>query len=63
MRWAAEEYLPFWADGASDEETIWKSFIAHIGTLKEFTLFHYGVFDLQTLRRMQKRYGGDSSGV
>ncbi len=55
------EYHPFWADRPSDEEAIWKSFMAHIGTLKDFTLFHYGVFDLQTLRRMHKRYGGESS--
>ena len=56
-----QEYHSFWADRPSDEETIWKSFMAHIGTLNDFTLFHYGVFDMQTLKRMYKRYGGDSS--
>ena len=56
-----QEYHPFWADDSTAELGIWKSFLAFIEELGDFTLFHYGAFDLQVLRRLEKTYGGDVS--
>ena len=55
---SANRYHPLWADAECDEETIWNSFLHIVDALDDFTLFHYGSFDVQALKRMHRRYGG-----
>jgi len=48
----------FWADDSSQEETIWRQFLAIIATLERPQLLHYGRYETVFLRRMKSRYGG-----
>ena len=58
---SANRYHPLWADAECDEETIWNPFLRIVDALDDFTLFHYGSFDVQALKRMHRRYGGGRS--
>jgi predicted RecB family nuclease len=50
----------YWADREADEGTIWAAFLRAFGELgDDFTMFHYGSYELQFLKRMEERYGGD----
>lgn len=53
-----KDYLPRWADNKEHEAAIWHSFLDTIGALNDFTIFHYGNYDRQALKQLQKRYGG-----
>src|SRR5262249_11233151 len=51
--------LAFWADGEEDEAAIWAEFLAAVGPIEDFALFHYGIYDPPFLDRMEARHGGD----
>jgi predicted RecB family nuclease len=52
-------HLCFWADGEAEEASIWASFLAAVGAIEEFVLFHYGSYESYFLDRMEARHGGD----
>jgi hypothetical protein len=54
-------YHHFWADNRIDESRIWKSFLATISKIGDFTLFHYGSFESKYFQRMYRLYGGNST--
>jgi predicted RecB family nuclease len=56
---AARQEHSFWADWQQDESRIWESFLRTVGSIGEFTLFHYGSYEAHFFRRMGKLYGGD----
>ena len=47
----------WWADTKADEGTIWRSFLAAIDEIENFTLFHYGSYESKYFHRMQGLYG------
>jgi predicted RecB family nuclease len=51
--------LGFWADREADEAAIWAAFLAVVGPIEDFVLFHYGSYETHFLDRMGARYGGD----
>ena len=46
-----------WADGAADEERIWRSFLNILAGVDRPVLIHYGSFETTFLRKMCERYG------
>jgi predicted RecB family nuclease len=51
--------LGLWAESAVDEAAIWTAFLAAVGSIEDFVLFHYGSYELHFLERMEVRHGGD----
>ncbi len=49
----------FWADTQEDTEKILTRFSNIISTLNNFTIFHYGSYDMQALKKINKRLDGD----
>lgn len=48
----------FWADDRPGEEAMWRSFLEFLAGLGDFTLVHFGRFEKDFVRDMQRRYGG-----
>jgi hypothetical protein len=55
----ARRLLGFWADRETGEAAIWAAFLAAVGPIEDFVLFHYGSYESHFLDRMAARYGGD----
>jgi predicted RecB family nuclease len=51
--------LAFWADDKADEAAIWAAFLAAVGPIEDFVVFHYGSYESHFLDRMEARHGGD----
>jgi hypothetical protein len=51
-----------WADGAADEERIWKSFLNILSGVDRPVLVHYGNYETTFLKKMCDRYGGPPKG-
>jgi predicted RecB family nuclease len=51
----------FWADKKEDEPLIWSAFLNALGSLEDFTIYHYGSYELRFLKKMSQLYGGDAS--
>lgn len=56
----SRRHLSFWADSRAEEASIWTSFLAAVGPIEDFVLFHYGSYESKFLDRMAERHGGDS---
>ena len=54
-----QSFHHFWADTDANEADIWRSFLATVEPIDEFTLFHYGSYDSRWLAIMGRRHGGD----
>ena len=52
-----EKHVHFWADSEAEEATAWKGFLDLIGTLGDFTVFHYGSYESRFISSMGKKYG------
>jgi len=48
--------LSFWADGPSDERTMWAACLRALRKINTPRLVHYGSYETQFLRRMKARY-------
>jgi predicted RecB family nuclease len=48
----------FWANGAADEERIWRGFLNILSDISDPILIHFGAFETAFLKRMCRRYGG-----
>jgi predicted RecB family nuclease len=46
----------FWADEQKEEEKIWREFLAILQGYSEFTLFHYGSYEIKFIEWMSKKY-------
>jgi hypothetical protein len=46
----------FWADGVSEERTIWISLLQTLGTIENPQIIHYGSYETVFLKRMEERY-------
>ena len=51
----------FWADDRDQEKAIWDACKHVINTFEDYTLFHYGQYELRFLDRMQKLAGADGA--
>ena len=49
----------FWADTQEDTKAILENFSNIILGLNNFTIFHYGSYDMQALKKINKRLNGD----
>jgi predicted RecB family nuclease len=58
---STEKHIHFWADSEAEEAIAWKGFLDLIGTLEDFTLFHYGSYESRFISSMGKKYGIPSS--
>ncbi len=47
----------YWADNQNEEEKNWRDFLGIVTQYGEFSLFHYGKYEIQFIERMNKRYG------
>ncbi len=47
----------FWADNQDEEEKIWNKFVYLIKNYRDFTLFHYGSYEIKFIEKMSKKYG------
>ncbi len=55
----SEEYLPFVAETLEQEGEMWRQFLAWLETLPmEYTVYHFGVYEVTRLRTLEERYGG-----
>src|SRR4029434_4014311 len=52
----ATKAFSFWADEQKEEEKIWREFLATLQSYSEFTLFHYGSYEIKFIERMSKKY-------
>jgi len=52
----ATKAFSFWADEQKEEEKIWREFLATLQGYSEFTLFHYGSYEIKFIERMSKKY-------
>ena len=46
----------FWADNDSQEECMWRKFLALLAELGDFRLIHFGRYEKDFIREMQRRY-------
>src|SRR5260370_12612966 len=51
--------LDLWAESEVDEAAIWAAFLAAVGPIEDFVLFHYGSYESHFLDRMEARHEGD----
>jgi predicted RecB family nuclease len=56
----SRRHLSFWANSPAEEASVWTAFLAAVGTLGGFVLFHYGSYESKFLQRMEARHGGDA---
>ncbi len=49
----------FWADTQEDTKNILKQFSNTISALNNFTVFHYGSYEMQALKKINKQLNGD----
>lgn len=54
-----EQY--FWADNKEDQAAIFADFFQTISQYKEYTLFHYGSYEMTALKRMSKEVADEDS--
>lgn len=50
----------WWAESTSEEKVIWQSFLDKILTIDDFSIFHFGSYETDFLKKMYGRYGGCS---
>ncbi|MCK6598101.1 MAG: TM0106 family RecB-like putative nuclease [Bdellovibrionaceae bacterium] len=48
----------WWADGALEERLIWQNFLDKVLAFKDFTIFHFGSYEIDFLKKMYGKYGG-----
>jgi predicted RecB family nuclease len=53
----ATKAFAFWADNHSEEENIWREFLATVKGYNAFIVFHYGSYETKFIERMSKKYG------
>jgi len=54
-----EEYKSFWADSVEGEKELWQNFCEFMKGQDDFTIYYYTSYELQSLKRLKKRYGMD----
>lgn len=50
-----EQAYSFWANNEDEEENIFIEFITLLQSLNEFTIYHYGSYEIQALKRVSKK--------
>ena len=50
-----ETEYSFWANGDTQQESIFIQFIELLDTYNDFTLYHYGSYEIQALKRISKK--------
>jgi len=50
--------IQFWADTESDQEAMWRDFMAVLEGLDEYVVVHFGRYEKDFVREMFQRYGG-----
>lgn len=50
-----ETQISFWGDSPADEEAIFVQFFEAISHFEQFTLYHYGSYEVRMLRRFNKK--------
>ena len=56
----SQSFHSFWADNKEQERSTWHRFLEAINKVNgDFTILHYGRYDVQFLKQMRGRYGGN----
>lgn len=50
-----EKRLSFWADSKEDEEKIFKQFFDSLSKFNDFTIYHYGSYEIKSLKKLNKK--------
>ena len=50
-----------WANKKEDERLIWTTFLSVLGSLEDFTIYHYGSYEVRFFKKMSQLYGGDAT--
>jgi len=53
--------LSLWANTKDEEKEIWKKFLIVIENYNEFTLFHYGNYEIKFIEKMSKKYSEEKN--
>lgn len=51
----SEKTFTFWADNADQEEEIFKQFLKVLSRFKDYTIYHYGSYELSNLKRLGRK--------
>ena len=51
------EYHHFWADDKNEEEKMWKSFFDFIKDFQTVSIFHYGNYEINAIKKIKHKYG------
>jgi len=51
-----EKRLSFWAHSEREEETIFQQLFQNLSSLNDFTIYHYGNYEHQALKKINKKY-------
>jgi predicted RecB family nuclease len=57
------QYYPYWANSASDEKSIWDSFLERVNRYPSATIFHYGSYEKNVIAELADRYGNNIADV
>jgi predicted RecB family nuclease len=59
----SRRHLSFWVNTPAEEASAWAAFLAAVGAVEDFVLFHYGSYEAKFLGRMEARHGGEPGAV
>ena len=51
----SEKTFTFWADSKDGEEKIFKQFLKVLSKLKDYTIYHYGNYEISNLKRVSRK--------
>ena len=51
------KYHCFWADDYKEEEKIWKCFLEFMCNFPTVSMYHYGNYETEAIKKMKKKYG------
>jgi predicted RecB family nuclease len=54
-----EIYHPYWVDAETDQVSVFLKFCESLAALANTTLFHYGNYELQVIKKMRRRVGAE----
>jgi predicted RecB family nuclease len=52
----AERQLSFWADSKEEEEEIFRQLFEFLSKLDDFTVYHYGSYEIKSLKKLNKKF-------
>lgn len=59
----SEKTFSFWANNEDEQEKIFIEFITLLQSLNEFTIYHYGSYEIQALKTISKKLTSEQQGI